>query len=140
MSMPTPCLSVAPTDAEVEAALKKVCSVSAFIDFRYVNQLPTPKTPSALAAKADTRFIGDPDHVKSWLGTVGKATVRKTKTDNLILTCRTMNRRAIAKGATRPYYGKGEFMWRTYRKQGIQLDTVEVVCAGKRYKLFPNAI
>lgn len=137
---PSPCLSLVPTDIEVEEALKKVCDSSAFIDFRYVPQLPPSKSPSHLAALADTRMVGDPDQVKAWLGTVGKATVRKTKDLNLILTCRTMNRRAIAKGATAAYYGKGEYMWRTYRKQGIKLETVEVVCAGKRYKLFPNAI
>lgn len=133
-----PCFSKRPTSTEIEATLKQVQLASGYVEFRYENQLPTPTSPSALAAKADTTFIGAPDHVKSWLGRVGGSTIRITAKGNLILTCRTMNRRSKAAGYTAPYYDKGEYMWRTYRTVGIKLNTVQAVVGGKRLKLFPN--
>lgn len=140
MAKVAPVLSVVPSLAEVKAALVLAVDAGAFVDFRYENQLPTPTSPSALAQKADTEFVGDPDRVKAWLGRVGGAVVVDCKNGSTILRCRSMNRRAKFAGVTTAYYeNKGAYMWRAYRLQGIKLRSVEVVSAGKRFKLFPNA-
>lgn len=133
-----PCLSAKPTATEIEVTLKQVQNASGFIEFRYENQKPTPTSPSALAAKADTTFIGDPNHVKAWLGRVGNSKVEVAKNGNLILRCRSMNRRSKAVGYTAPYYNAGEYMWRTYIYRGMKLHTAQAVVAGKRFNLFPN--
>lgn len=132
--------SSTPTLAEVKEAFKAAAESAAFVDFRYKKQLKTPTTPSAIAAREDTIFIGEPDHVKSWLGSIGGAQVQDCKNGHTVLKCRSMNRRAKFEGPTREYYeNRGSYMWRAYRLEGIDLKTVEVVYAGKRCKMFPFA-
>jgi hypothetical protein len=105
-----------------------------------------------MAQKADTKYIGSPDHVKSWVGPVSSGAAnlwltKPAKDDGLphrVLRCRTMNRRVLTDGGELSrWYGpdaKGKFCWRSYRLEGIRLDTLQVVCAGRRYKGFPNVV
>lgn len=135
----TPCLSARPSLAEISTVLSQAVAVSAFVDFRYENQRPAATSPSAVAARADTLFVGSPDQVKSWLGRVGGASVVACKNGATILRCRSMNRRAKYEGASCAYYeNKGAYMWRAYRLEGIKLHTLECVVGGKRIRLFPN--
>jgi hypothetical protein len=141
---PAPVLSAKPTLGEVEGFLKDAMAASAFVDFRYEPQLPPAKSPSAMAQKADTVVVGPPDRVKAWVGPVssGAANLWLTKEAHKVLRCRTMNRRVKTNGGELSrWYGpnsKGQYCWRTYRLEGLKLDTVEVVVAGRRYKAFPN--
>lgn len=126
-----------PTANEIKEAFASVAKSAAFVDFRYKSQLKPSTSPSALAAKADTIFIGEPDHVKSWLGS---GCVQDCKNGKTILKCRTMNRRAKCEGVTAQYYeNRGAYMWRSFRLEGIDLKTVSVLSGGKRFRLFPNA-
>jgi hypothetical protein len=133
-----PCTNSSPTASEIADALVQVVQASAFIDFRYEAQLPASKSPSALAAKSDTVCVGAPDHVKAWLSRTGGGGVVACKNGNIILRCRSINRRSAGKGIVSA--PKGEYLWRAYRVQGVKLHTVTVLSGGKRFRLFPNAL
>ena len=141
-----PCLSARPTKDEVETALRSVAATLALIVFRY-DPLPecrTAMTPSKAAAAADTIQLGELDEVKGFAVENSVFTTKSTDRKgnpievHLLLRLRTMNRRkANERGIGYNPGDKGSYLWRSYRWEGIRLDTVKVCSGGRWQRLFP---
>lgn len=88
-----------------------------YVEFDY-DPLPEcrrPMTPSKAADIADTEFVGPIQQAKGFLN---HGCVVLTKDSNWIVRLQSMNRR-VRTGANR-----GRYKWRSYRVEGIRLDSI----------------
>ena len=145
------CEREVPTLDDIFFALK--AAEGRYVEFRYVPvHPPRPATPSVVAARADTRMVGEIDVAKGWLAPdpAGRSPVWVTKESKVAVRILSINRRkALETGEG--YYSKpipsspegkekGEYLWRTFRADGIQLETVKVTDGPNgKIRLFPNA-
>lgn len=117
-----------------------------YIEFRYDVQLRRKNTPSAVAARADTQFIGDFDQVKGFLD--DNAVFWAKTTGHWCLRVWTMNRRVATNNGywsdhrncrTAEDFKQGEYLPRTYRLVGIRKPTA-LVGMGRQGKvrMFPD--
>jgi hypothetical protein len=137
------CVSPAPTVEQVRLAFES--AKARYVTFQYVPQLPPkPLTPSVVAQKADTRMLDPLPLVKGFLEAKDRAAnpVWKTKDERWVMVLKAMNRRkALPTGEG--YFAKYDmtqdtYLWRTYRLEGVRLDTVMVNNGpGGLVRLFP---
>jgi hypothetical protein len=107
-----------------------------YTEFRYDRRRWTHErvamTPSRAAAEAATVKVGPLDEVKGYAGGVEGGGVWVTKDGNWVLTLLTMNRRKL----------DGRYQWRSYRLEGIKLETVRVNMGGRlgKVRTFPAVV
>ena len=119
----------------LESALKQ------YVEFDYEPQTETRMSASAIEQRADTLVVPPPEKVKGFLeGKEGAKALWQTKDGRTVLTIRNMNRRKKMDTGTgyhaRQGMSKGEYLFRTFRLEGVKLATVTVA---KKTKLFPAA-
>ena len=144
------CEKEMPTLDDIFASMK--AAEGRYVEFRYEPIEKRKLTPSVIEARKDTRIVGEIDVAKGWLAPdpAGKPPVWLTKESKVAVRILSMNRRkALETGEG--YYSKpipsspegkekGEYLWRTFRAEGIRLETVQVTDGPNgKIRLFPNA-
>jgi hypothetical protein len=137
------CESSAPSLEQVKAALESASH--RYVSFSYTPQLP-PKalTPSVIAQWEDTRQLGPLDLAKGFLEAkdATATAVWETKAGHVCCIIKSMMRRkALPTGEgyfARYGMDQGEYLWRSYRLEGIGLATVMVADGSNGLvRLFP---
>jgi hypothetical protein len=129
------------------AAFRSAVAGRRYIEFSYTTQKRYKNTPSRIAARADTVFVGEIDVVKGHLE--DDAVFYATTTNHWCIRVYTSNRRVRGTDGyyadkhnrrTDDLFKQGEYLPRTYRLIGINLPSV-LVGAGRQGKvrLFPDA-
>ena len=142
------CVKELPSLSDIHEALESV--KGRFIEFDYDTICPPkPNTPSVVSQKEDTKSIPPPQRAKGFAVPNGTdALVWVTKQNNVVIRFLSMHRRK-EKPTGEGYFSKsipsspggkeqGEYLWRTYRAEGIRLASF-LVADGSRGKvrLFP---
>jgi len=118
-----------PTTDQIAAAL--LACRGRYVTFKYTTQLKRrAKSPSVMAALEDTRYVGPNDEVKAFIDHE-KASIWLAKSTNHWVICiHVMGRRKALPNGEGKYaeygYTEGEYLPRTYRLDGIKLETLLV--------------
>ena len=127
----TPCPALMPTLHEVIDVLEGLEKGLGFIEFHYVSQ--RKPTPSALAARANTRYSAagarNPSLARGYVPHDGEYEGGYWIYRNQSILLRSMDRQDE----------DGKYQWRRYLLGGIKLDSVMAVVNGAKVRLFPNA-
>jgi hypothetical protein len=118
-----------------------------YLTFQYVPQLPPrPLTPSVVAQRADTRWLDPLPLVKGFLEAKDRAAppVWETKDRNICCILKAMQRRKALPAGVGYFarYGmvQNEYLWRSYRLEGIKLHSLMVADGPNGLiRLFPLA-
>ena len=144
------CVRGLPSIADIFEALES--AQGRYVEFDYDAVCPPkPLTPSVVAQRKDTRMIPPPQRAKGFIQSCdGTAPVWVTKERHVVVRFLSMHRRkALPTGEG--YFSRcipsspngkerGEYLWRTYRAEGIRLATVRVADGARgKVRLFPMA-
>lgn len=111
------------TAALARALLTKIGRYVEF-DYEPIPECRRPMTPSKAAALEDTVMVAPPGKVRGWIEDEGK--VRITKEGHWVVTLRNINRKKRLPTG-QGYYrdkSKNEYLWRTYRLAGIDIESI----------------
>jgi hypothetical protein len=100
---------------EIAAAFISIMGKYVEFDYEPLEECRTPMTPSKAADRADTVYVGPIQQAKGFLN---HGCVVLTKESNWIVKLQSMNRRV----RTGP--NQGRYKWRSYRVEGVALETV----------------
>jgi hypothetical protein len=125
------CVNPVPTIEQVRLSFES--AKARYVTFQYVPQLPPrPLTPSVIAQRADTRMLDPLPLVKGFLEAKDRTAnpVWLTRDHNWVMILKSMQRRKALPTGT-GYFARydmieNEYLWRSYRMEGVKLWTVMV--------------